>query len=37
VWTVNGDRDLRYWLHPGRADVVVTDRPGRAVELRARW
>ena len=35
VWTVNEARDLRYWLGRGRADVVITDRPARAIELRA--
>lgn len=35
VWTVNQDCDLRYWLGRGRADVVITDRPARAIELRA--
>jgi glycerophosphoryl diester phosphodiesterase len=35
VWTVNGNRDLRYWLARDRADVVITDRPERALELRA--
>ena len=34
VWTVNGDRELRYWLGDGRADVVMTDRPAVAIGLR---
>jgi glycerophosphoryl diester phosphodiesterase len=36
VWTVNNDRELRYWLSRSRADVLVTDRPARAVALRDR-
>jgi glycerophosphoryl diester phosphodiesterase len=35
VWTVNGDRDMRYWL-AGRADVLITDRPAHAIALRSR-
>ena len=35
VWTVDHDRALRHWLRPGRAWLVVTNRPGRALELRA--
>jgi glycerophosphoryl diester phosphodiesterase len=34
VWTVNSERDLRYWLSDGRADVVITDRPTVAIGLR---
>jgi glycerophosphoryl diester phosphodiesterase len=34
VWTVNGDADLRRWLTSPDVDVLVTDRPGRAAELR---
>ena len=34
VWTVNGDRELRSWLSGPAADVVVTDRPARALGLR---
>jgi glycerophosphoryl diester phosphodiesterase len=34
VWTVNNDRELRYWLSRPRVDVLVTDRPARAVALR---
>ena len=26
VWTVNSERELRYWLSDGRANVVITDR-----------
>lgn len=36
VWTVDDDRALRHWLAPGRADVVVSNRPARALALRAR-
>ena len=33
VWTVNSEREIRYWL--GRPiDVLVTDRPALAVALR---
>jgi glycerophosphoryl diester phosphodiesterase len=35
VWTVNNDRELRYWLSRSRADVLVTDRTARAVALRS--
>jgi glycerophosphoryl diester phosphodiesterase len=34
VWTVNGDRALARWLADRGVDVVVTDRPGRALALR---
>ncbi len=34
VWTVNSERELRYWLSDGRADVVITDRPTVAIALR---
>jgi glycerophosphoryl diester phosphodiesterase len=34
VWTVNSDRALARWLAGPRADVVVTDRPARALVLR---
>lgn len=37
VWTVDGDRALRWWLRPGRAWLVTTNRPARALQLRARW
>jgi glycerophosphoryl diester phosphodiesterase len=36
VWTVNNEREMRYWLAGGRADVLVTDRPGLAVAIRDR-
>jgi glycerophosphoryl diester phosphodiesterase len=36
VWTVNNDLELRYWLSRPRIDVLVTDRPARAVALRGR-
>lgn len=35
VWTVNDDAGLRAFLTDARVDVLVTDRPRRAVELRA--
>jgi glycerophosphoryl diester phosphodiesterase len=35
LWTVNGDARLRRWLASPDVDVLVTDRPGRAAELRA--
>ena len=34
VWTVNTGPEIRYWLAPGRADVLVTDRPAAARALR---
>jgi len=34
VWTVNGDAPLRRWLASPDVGVLVTDRPGRAAELR---
>jgi len=36
VWTVDGDRALRYWLRPGRAWLVTTNHPGRALRIRSR-
>jgi glycerophosphoryl diester phosphodiesterase len=36
VWTVNNDRELRYWLSRPRIDVLVTDRPAWAVALSRR-
>jgi glycerophosphoryl diester phosphodiesterase len=36
VWTVDSSRALRYWLRPGRAWLVTTNHPGRALEMRAR-
>ncbi|MET4656342.1 glycerophosphoryl diester phosphodiesterase [Streptomyces sp. PvP037] len=36
VWTVNEDAALAGFLTDPRVDVLVTDRPRRAVELRAR-
>jgi glycerophosphoryl diester phosphodiesterase len=35
IWTVNRDARLRRWLASPDVDVLVTDRPGRAAELRA--
>lgn len=34
LWTVNNDREMRYWLSRPRVDILVTDRPARAVALR---
>jgi hypothetical protein len=34
VWTVNNDLELRYWLSRPRIDILVTDRPDRAIALR---
>jgi glycerophosphoryl diester phosphodiesterase len=34
VWTVNSEREMRYWLSGRRADVLITDRPAAAIELR---
>ena len=34
VWTVNGDADLARLLADERVAGVITDLPGRAVELR---
>jgi glycerophosphoryl diester phosphodiesterase len=34
VWTVNTDAGLAQWVASPDADVLVTDRPGRALELR---
>jgi glycerophosphoryl diester phosphodiesterase len=36
VWTVNDDGALRRWLSSPDVDVLVTDRPLRAAELRRR-
>lgn len=35
VWTVNDDAPMRGFLADRRVDVLITDRPRRAVELRA--
>jgi glycerophosphoryl diester phosphodiesterase len=34
VWTVNTDLGLAQWVASPDVDVLVTDRPGRALELR---
>ena len=34
VWTVDTPRGLRYWLRPGRAWLVTTNFPARALEIR---
>jgi glycerophosphoryl diester phosphodiesterase len=36
VWTVNDDAALSRWLSDPNVDVLVTDRPRRAAQLRAR-
>jgi len=36
VWTVNGDQALTRWLASPYVDVLVTDRPARAIALRRR-
>jgi len=36
VWTVNSDRELAHWLASPLVDVLVTDRPARAIDLRTR-
>jgi glycerophosphoryl diester phosphodiesterase len=33
IWTVNGEREIRYWLRR-RIGILVTDRPALAVALR---
>jgi glycerophosphoryl diester phosphodiesterase len=35
VWTVNDDTDLARWVSRSDVDVLVTDRPRRALELRS--
>ncbi|HVX55206.1 hypothetical protein, partial [Nocardioides sp.] len=34
VWTVDDPRLLRWWLAPGRAWMVTTNHPARALDLR---
>jgi len=36
IWTANSDRAITHWLADPRVDVVVTDRPRRAMALRER-
>ena len=36
VWTVNNEREIRYWLSRQRIDILVTDRPALAVAVRSR-
>jgi glycerophosphoryl diester phosphodiesterase len=36
VWTVNADKELAEWLASPDLDVLITDRPARAIALRAR-
>jgi glycerophosphoryl diester phosphodiesterase len=35
VWTVNSDEELAHWLVSPLVDVLITDRPARAIALRA--
>jgi glycerophosphoryl diester phosphodiesterase len=35
VWTVNSDRALDWWLASPYVGILVTDRPARALDLRA--
>jgi len=34
VWTVNNEREIRYWLSRQRTSILVTDRPALAVAIR---
>jgi glycerophosphoryl diester phosphodiesterase len=36
VWTVNADGEMADWLASPHVDVLITDRPGHAMALRAR-
>ncbi|MBC9731679.1 glycerophosphodiester phosphodiesterase [Nocardioides sp. zg-578] len=36
VWTIDTPRSLRYWLRPGRAFLVTTNRPEEALAVRGR-
>ena len=36
VWTVNAGREMTHWLASSQVDVLITDRPGHAIALRAR-
>ena len=36
VWTVNADQELAQWLASPDVDLLITDRPARAIALRAR-
>ena len=35
-WTVKADKELAYWLASPDVDLVITDRPARAIALRSR-
>lgn len=37
VWTVDDPATLRYWLRPGRAWMVTTNYPARAMAIRSRF
>jgi glycerophosphoryl diester phosphodiesterase len=34
VWTVNSEPEIRFWLSRARTDVLITDRPARALAIR---
>jgi glycerophosphoryl diester phosphodiesterase len=34
LWTVNHEREIRYWLSRPRIDILVTDRPALAIAIR---
>ncbi len=36
VWTVDTERSLRYWMRPGRAWLVTSNRPEVALRTRER-
>lgn len=36
VWTVNADKELAHWLASPDVDLLITERPARAIALRAR-
>jgi len=36
VWTVNADGEMAHWLASPHVDLLITDRPARAMALRAR-
>jgi glycerophosphoryl diester phosphodiesterase len=36
VWTVNNEREIRYWLSRQQIDILVTDRSALAVAIRGR-
>ncbi|WP_193605453.1 glycerophosphodiester phosphodiesterase [Nocardioides dongkuii] len=36
VWTIDTEKSMRYWLKPGRAWLVTTNHPDRALAIRER-